>query len=68
MLFIVIAVWAVSTGLAFSNQRRGLASVSLVLGGATAYGLFAGKVGYPGLIVLAVLTTVLVLVNKFDMQ
>ena len=67
MLFTVTAVWCVATLLAFSNGRRGLAMFSIVLGGALVYGLFAGRVGYPGLALLAILTVSIVLTNKFDM-
>ena len=68
MLFIVTGIWIVSTWLTFSNERRGLALASLLLGGALSYGLFAGKVGFPGLALLAVLTVILVIINKFDMS
>ena len=68
MLFIVTGVWIVATLLAFSNGRRGFAFFSLVLGGALVYGLFAGKVGYPGLAALAILSVILVITNKFDMR
>ena len=68
MLFIVTAIWVVSTLLTFINEQRGLAIFSLILGGALVYGLFAGKVGYPGLAALAILSIVLVITNKFDMR
>lgn len=68
MLFIVTGVWIVATMMAFSNGRRRFAFVSLLLGGALVYGLFAGKVGYPGLAALAFLAVILVITNKFDMR
>jgi len=68
MLFIVTGVWVVSTLLTFINERRRLAFFSLILGGALVYGLFAGKVGYPGLAALAILALILVITNKFDMR
>ena len=68
MLFIVTAVWIVATLIAFSNGRRSFAFFSLVLGGALVYGLFAGRVGYPGLAALAILAVILVITNKFDMR
>jgi hypothetical protein len=68
MLFVVTAVWVVSTILTFSNGRRSLAFFSLILGGALVYGLFAGKLDYPWLAALAILTVILVITNKFDMR
>jgi hypothetical protein len=68
MLFIVTGIWIVATLLAFSNGRRGFALFSVLLGGALVYGLFAGKVGYPGLAALAILAVILVITNKFDMR
>ena len=68
MLFIVTGIWVVSTLLTFTNERRGLAFFSLILGGALVYGLFAGNVGYPGLAALAILAVILVITNKFDMR
>jgi len=67
MLFIVTAVWAVATLIAFSNGRRGFAFFSILLGGLLVYGLFAGKIGYPGLAILSILAVSIVLTNKFDM-
>jgi len=67
MLFIVTGIWVVATWIAFSNGRRFFPFFSLLLGGLLVYGLFAGKMGYPGLAILAILTVALVLTNKFDM-
>jgi hypothetical protein len=68
MPFVVTAVWIVATVIAFSNGRRSLALFSLCLGSALAYALFTGKLGYPGIIGLALLAIVLVIINKFDMR
>ena len=68
MLFIVTGVWIVATMMSFSNGRRRFAFISLLLGGALVYGLFAGKVGYPGLAALTILAVILVITNKFDMR
>jgi hypothetical protein len=68
MLFLVPAVWIVATAIAFINGRRGLALVSLVLGGALTYGLFAGWARTPGLVALIILDIILLITNKYDMR
>lgn len=66
-MWIILGAWLVAIILSYVNGNRRMPTVILILGLLTLAGTFTGLLGYFGLTILAILTVIIWIANKYDM-
>jgi len=66
MFWVVIAAWIAGIAISIANENRKLPAVVFLLGCGALYMHFSGMFAALGLALLALLTVVILLANKFE--